>query len=164
MTEHQREAADRLPVLITIDSRQDDERVTEHVRGDLYRKGSHFYIRYTETQSQPERVKRRSDSAEDASRTQVILKVSENQVKLTRRGQVEAEQTFALGARQNGYYRSSAIRFPLTTATSKLSWDKPWPFEGPLQFDELRIAWSYQLYIEERCTGKFNIQLRITPA
>lgn len=164
MTEHQREAADKLPVLITIDSRQDDERVTQRVEGELYRKGSYFYIRYIETEPQPERVKRRSDSSADASRTQVTLKVSENLIKLTRRGQVESEQSFSLGARQNGYYRSSAIRFLLTTVTSKLSWDEPWPFEGPLQFDELRIAWSYQLYIEERCTGKFNIRLRITPA
>ncbi|MBG9732778.1 MULTISPECIES: DUF1934 domain-containing protein [Paenibacillus] len=164
MTEHQREAADRLPVLITIDSRQDDERVTQQVEGELFRKGSNFYIRYIEAEPQPERVKRRSDSSIDASRTQVTLKVSENLIKLTRRGQVESEQSFALGARQNGYYRSSAIRFPLTTVTSKLSWDEPWPFEGPLQFDELRIAWSYQLYIEERCTGKFNIRLRIIPA
>lgn len=164
MTEHHGNPASRLPILITIDSRHDDEQVTQRVQGDLYRKGSCFYIRYLETDSQPERVKRRSDSSGDGSRTQVTLKISGKRIKLIRRGLVESEHSFALGAELKGYYRSSVLRFLFTTVTLEISWDKPWPFEGQLQFDELHFAWSYRLYIEGRCTGTFQIQLRITPA
>ncbi len=174
MTERQAEAANKLMVRIVIDSRQDDERVTQEVTGELYRKGAHFYVRYIEPINHPERVNRRgdhpdgeNDGASDmsaSSPTQVMIKISKRQIKLTRRGQVESEQTFSYREKQGGYYRSQALRFPMTTYTSLMEWNNPWPFEGPLQFDQLMLTWAYQLYIEEQCTGQFEIKLKMTPA
>ncbi|MBN3524428.1 DUF1934 domain-containing protein [Paenibacillus apiarius] len=162
MTERQSEPANKRKVHIVIDSRQDDERVTQEVNGELYRKGEHFYVRYTEPVNHPDGKKDSDIGA--SSPTQVMIKISKRQIKLTRRGQVESEQTFSHREQRGGYYRSEALRFPMTTYTSLMEWNEPWPFDGPLQFDQLTLTWAYQLYIEEQCTGQFEIKLNVTPA
>ncbi|MCM3342209.1 DUF1934 domain-containing protein [Paenibacillus sp. MER TA 81-3] len=164
MTERQAEAANKLMVRIVIDSRQDDERVTQEVTGELYRKGSHFYVRYIEPINHPDGQNDGDSDMSASSPTQVMIKISKRQIKLMRRGQVESEQTFSYLEKQGGYYRSQALRFPMTTYTTLMEWNNPWPFEGPLQFDQLMLTWAYQLYIEEQCTGQFEIKLKMTPA
>ncbi|UHA75245.1 DUF1934 domain-containing protein [Paenibacillus sp. 481] len=168
------QSPDKLQVYITVRSRQDEEQVVQRIVGDLYRKGDSFFLRYVEPAPEQEGVKRRRGSkSETASQqtsddsttgtTQVTMKISKDQMKLIRRGHVESEQTFDMKQRQTGFYRSPVMRFLMTTETTKLDLGAAWPFEGPLQFEQLELEWAYRLYIEDQCTGQFDLLLRLRP-
>ena len=53
----------------------------QKARGDLYRKGDHTYIRYEEEPN-------------ELGRTVTLIKLEDNQIRIVRQGDVQAEQTF----------------------------------------------------------------------
>ncbi|WP_051217426.1 DUF1934 domain-containing protein [Paenibacillus assamensis] len=167
-------AANKYRTHLTIKSVQNKEQVEHTVDADVYCKGNHIYIRYEEPilaaeGDRSQAVKRRSSSAgtaEDqvqaAPVTNVMLKLSADEWKLTRRGDVESEMSFAPNMRLNGYYRSAALRFPLVTNTKQWTRrDRAIEQNGVIAQLPEYVAWAYDLYIEEDCVGQFALALTL---
>ena len=160
---------DKYRVRITVISRQQDERVEQTSEGDLYLRGSSIYLRYHECTPDPRHVKRRSGSDErdqaNTTNTSVMLKMNAQEWKLTRDGAVRSEMTFALGSVRTGRYLSETLSFPLETRTHRMHrQDEPYRLEGGQELMLPKtVRWSYDLYIEEQCTGQFDIELQIVP-
>lgn len=160
---------DKWPVRVTVISRQQDERVEQVTEGDLYRKGSSFYLRYTEEAPNPAQVKRRSSSSgqqnDQAPLTTVLVKLGQDEWKLTRTGAVKSEMTFALHKPCVGRYTSKVMSFLLETRTHRMKReDKSILLDNGEHYDiPIHVRWSYDLYIEEQCTGKFDIQILLEP-
>ncbi|MGZ9586752.1 DUF1934 domain-containing protein [Paenibacillus marinisediminis] len=161
--------SDKCRVRITVISRQQDERVEQAAEGDLYVKGSSFYLRYTEQVQDPNHVKRRSGSQMENSapvqETAVMLKISADEWKLTRSGSVRSEMSFAQGAARSGRYESKVLSFPLETRTRMMRRE-----DETFQMDNgetcsipAKLRWSYELFVDGRSTGRFDIQIRLQP-
>lgn len=76
-----------IPIQLQIDSFQQAKQFTQYVQEDLYYKGKQIYVRYIEPEVRSEQ---RGSSNSLVEATQVTLKIKRNQIKLIRRGQVEA--------------------------------------------------------------------------
>ena len=85
-----------------------------------------------------------------------MLKLTEDELKLIRHGEVESEQAFQLGQRLPGYYRSPFTSFNLSTHTQRL--------ELALEGITGRAAWAYDLYVFDEFSGHFSISLTIQEA
>ena len=79
-------------VRIRIESRSGSETTVQKARGDLYRKGDHTYIRYEEEPN-------------ELGRTVTLIKLEDNQIRIVRQGDVQAEQTFCLARRGLAFIR-----------------------------------------------------------
>ena len=152
--------ADR--VRIAIESRQDGEVTVLYADGQLYRKGSSFYLLYKESASDTERPVGSGAAGHaggDPLETSVTFKAGEHGGKLMRRGSVNSELTFVKDGRGGGYYQVSGMRFSVVTETS--DW-KPPVYEQD-EAGRLRAwtaSWSYTLYMEEERAGYFQLQIR----
>jgi len=129
-----------VPVSIRLDSTVSGELSQHHYRGELYRKGSSVYVRYTEL-----------DEEEREIRT--IVKLNAQEIKIMRSGQIESEQCFVLHERKRGLYRTRMGVLPLETDTRSMD----------VEFSEGRYsaAWTYSLYIAEEHAGEFALKLTI---
>ena len=76
-----------------------------------------------------------------------MLKLTEDELKLIRHGEVESEQAFKLGQRLPGYYRSPFTSFNLSTHTQRL--------ELALEGVSGRAAWAYDLYVFDEFSTLF---------
>lgn len=130
------------PVKLQIHSVADGEKVNQQVVGEALRKGNALYIRYVEEEQLP--------GSEPIRNT---VKITDNSVKLIRHGGVESEQTFELGKRLPGFYRSPFSSFALSTDTKELS----------LSLSNLsgKISFSYDLYVFEEQSGQLSISIEI---
>lgn len=128
------------PVQIELTSSVDGEVVRHRYDGDLYRKGQAVYVRYIEHD-------------ETGTETRTLLKLTEQEIKLTRRGQVESEQSFALQERRRGYYQTSMGRLPLVTETLAM--------EVVLGAESCSAVWSYSLHIADEPAGLFKLKIMI---
>lgn len=131
-------------VSITLVSVQAGQRNVVNVSGKVIAKGPHLYIRYEELEQGPR--------GEDIS-IRTTIKITSNQLKLIRHGGVESEQSFQLGQRLPGFYRSSYTQFNLSTETRKLDVVR----DGR----SLTVSWDYDLYVYEELSGQFAISLHI---
>ncbi|WP_051286740.1 DUF1934 domain-containing protein [Paenibacillus taiwanensis] len=158
--------SDKQRVRIHVTSRQQHECVELRVEGDLYYKGNSMYIRYIEPAPEEEQTKQQSGSSQHATLlpdTTVMLKLSAEEWKLSRRGHVQSEMSFAKERSLQGAYRSEVLRFPLVTRTRRME-RKDVPIrlsDGSETLFPSYIGWSYDLYIEEKCTGQFEIEMRL---
>ncbi|WP_211749639.1 DUF1934 domain-containing protein [Paenibacillus sp. Marseille-Q4541] len=130
------------PVKLQIHSVADGENVIQHVVGEALRKGTALYIRYEEEEQQT--------GSESIRNT---VKITGDSVKLIRHGGVESEQTFELGKRLPGFYRSPFTSFALSTDTKELT----------LAVSNLsgKISFSYDLYVFEEQSGQLSISIEI---
>lgn len=135
---------DKYGVSITLVSLQDGQENVVNVNGEVITKGQHLYIRYEELEQGPkgERVSVRT-----------TIKIAGNQLKLIRHGGVQSEQSFQLGQRLPGFYRSPYTQFNLSTETRKLDVER----DGR----SLKVTWEYDLYVYEELSGQFAISLHI---
>ncbi|GIO75756.1 hypothetical protein J27TS7_52700 [Paenibacillus dendritiformis] len=149
-------------VRIAIESRQDGEVTVLNADGELYRKGSSFYLLYKESASDMEHPAGSGASVQaggDPLATSVTFKAGEHGGKLMRRGGVNSELSFVKDGRGIGYYQVSGMRFSVVTETS--DW-KPPVYEKD-EAGRLRAwtaSWSYTLYMEEERAGYFQLQIR----
>ncbi|WP_274648506.1 DUF1934 domain-containing protein [Paenibacillus humicola] len=145
--------ADKAKVRIRLTSEVDGEKQEHTFGGEWYRKGRSVYLRYDER-----------DEADSEVRTTVRWR--EGELLVTRRGDVESEQTFVAGARRQGQYSSPHASFRLETDTSLL-----WMQCGDLMRTEaadeplgltlpMLIEWHYTLWIDSQQTGTFVIRLQ----
>lgn len=130
------------PVKLQIHSVADGEKVNQQVKGEAIRKAGSLYIRYEEKEQLPGSEPIRN-----------MVKISDDRVKLIRHGGVESEQSFELGKRLPGFYRSPFTSFALSTDTKKMS----------ISLSDLsgKISFSYDLYVYEEQSGKLSISIEI---
>ncbi|WP_019639941.1 DUF1934 domain-containing protein [Paenibacillus fonticola] len=132
------------PAVIVINSRQGDgDEVSEQrIKGESLIKGNSVYIRYVEPEHGP-----------TGGITRATVKISPDELKVMRHGEVESEQTFQQGKRLPGFYRSPYTRFNLSTDTSRLEVRLKGPYGT--------VTWEYGLLVHEEMTGHFAISLHI---
>ncbi|NBD27043.1 DUF1934 domain-containing protein [Paenibacillus glycinis] len=143
---------DKAKVNIMLESNIDGELQQNRLGGEWYRKGSTFFLRYEET--------------EEGSEVRTVVRWRDGELSVTRRGDVESQQTFVAGARRSGQYASRHASFALETETSFL-WVqfgdllKPDPSEDRLLPNlPLLLEWHYKLLVDDEQIGDFVIRLR----
>ncbi|GAB6928096.1 hypothetical protein JCM10914A_20790 [Paenibacillus sp. JCM 10914] len=136
---------DRQQVSIRLHSLHAGENTVQELPAEAFAKGNALYIRYTEPALGPHQ-----------GETRAMLKLTEDELKLIRHGEVESEQAFQLGQRLPGYYRSPFTSFKLSTHTQRLELE----LEGMFG----RVAWAYDLYVFDELSGHFSISLTIQEA
>ncbi|MEJ8307293.1 DUF1934 domain-containing protein [Saccharibacillus sacchari] len=128
-------------VLITINSRQDGEKVEQKLAGQVFQKNKSLYIRYEEP------------GASGGESVRTLLKVTQDELKVTRHGEVESEQSFRKGDSLPGFYRSPYTRFDMVTHTRELS--------VRMQGSTGEIHWEYELEVQDVLSGHFAVSLTI---
>lgn len=136
---------DRKQVSIRLQSLHEGENTIQELPAEALIKGNVLYVRYTEPALGPHQ-----------GETRAMLKLTEDELKLIRHGEVESEQAFKLGQRLPGYYRSPFTSFNLSTHTQRL--------ELALEGVSGRAAWAYDLYVFDEFSGHFSISLTIQEA
>lgn len=129
-------------VLITINSRQDEETVKQTLAGQLFRKDKALYVRYEEPGANG-----------NPGGVRTLLKVTQEELKVIRHGEVESEQSFRKGSRLPGFYRSPYTRFALITHTRDL--------RVRLEGSSGEIYWAYELEVHDAISGHFAVSLTI---
>ncbi|HEY4390656.1 MAG TPA: DUF1934 domain-containing protein [Paenibacillus sp.] len=123
-------------------SRQGQEETIQELTGEAMVRGDVVYIRYEEVEKGP-----------IGGMTRALVKISGDEVKLMRHGEVESEQTFRAGHKLPGFYFSPFTKFHLSTVTHRL--------ESKLSGAFGQVAWDYDLYVYDELSGNFNISLLI---
>lgn len=129
-------------VKITLTSRQDGEETVQALSGESFVKGDTVYIRYEEPESGP-----------GGGTARTMVKITGGELKIMRHGAVESEQTFQVGRKLPGFYRSPYMSFNLSTDTRML--------ETGLEGTSGHIVCEYDLYVYEELSGRFAISLHI---
>lgn len=135
-------------VKITVVSKQ-EEVVTQYFNGELYVKGQVVYIKYVEIIEQQE--------------IRHLIRYTPNEIKITRHGLVQSEQTYRVHERRVGSYDNKMIRLNVEAFTKRLvatdvhnnaiiGMPKALPFH--LNFD-------YDLFVDGQSTGSFSIKITI---
>ncbi|QSF45223.1 DUF1934 domain-containing protein [Paenibacillus tianjinensis] len=136
--------SDKYGASVTLESLQDGQRNVMKAAGEVMARGPQLYIRYEEAEQGPR--------GETVS-VRTTIKISGSELKLIRHGSIESEQSFVLGRRLPGFYRSPYTQFNLSTDTRKLDITR----EGR----SLNVSWEYDLYVYGELSGQFAISLYI---
>ncbi|ASR49631.1 hypothetical protein B4V02_24625 [Paenibacillus kribbensis] len=129
-------------VQIRLHSHHDGEDVVQELSGEAIVRGKHLYIRYDEPAESPQGGTIRN-----------TVKIGPDELKLIRHGEVQSEQSFALGRRLPGFYRSPFLSLNMSAHTQKLD----------IRMDGFTgyVSWTYDLYVFEDFSGHFAISLHI---
>ncbi|KWX79372.1 DUF1934 domain-containing protein [Paenibacillus jilunlii] len=141
MTEVQSE---KYGVSVILESVQGGERNVLQAAGEVIARGDQLYLRYEETQPGPKG---------EAVSVRTTVKITGSGLKLIRHGGVQSEQSFVLGQRLPGFYRSPYTQFNLSTDTRKL--------DVKCAGRSLEVSWEYDLYVYGELSGQFAISLHI---
>ncbi|CAH1226174.1 hypothetical protein PAECIP111892_05713 [Paenibacillus auburnensis] len=136
--------SDKYGASVTLESLQGGQRNVMKAAGEVIARGPQLYIRYEEAEQGPQ--------GETVS-VRTTIKISGSELKLIRHGNIESEQSFVLGRRLPGFYRSPYTQFNLSTDTRKLDISR----EGR----SLNVSWEYDLYVYGELSGQFAISLYI---
>jgi len=133
-------------VRIRIVSDQEQEQTIQEFRGERIDKDSQVYIRYEENLTD-------TPLTGEAAKTMTTLKLGIDVIKLIRHGAVQSEQSFQMGKKLPGFYRSPFVQLQLSQMTSRLRID--------LQDVAGTVEWEYELFAHEESTGQFKVSLTI---
>lgn len=133
---------EQIKARIVVTSRQDQEETVQEWMGEAFVKGDTTYIRYEEPEVVP-----------GSGTTRTLVKITGGDLKIMRHGGVESEQTFEVGRRLPGFYRSPLTSFNLSTRTRSL--------ETSLTGATGQVVCEYDLYVFEDLSGHFAISLHI---
>ncbi|MEK4248816.1 DUF1934 domain-containing protein [Paenibacillus sp. FSL W7-1287] len=139
-------------IWIQLESEQDNEVVTQQMLGEWYLKDKAFYIKYTEQT--------------DAGEVRHLLRYESNELKVSRKGAVDAEQVYRIHERREGFYSNGMINLETAAYTYQLiikdamehivlGLPKRLPFS---------LVWDYELYVGEQSTGRFKLRLLLKEA
>jgi uncharacterized beta-barrel protein YwiB (DUF1934 family) len=103
---------------------EEEEANIQLAEGVLYERPDGWFLRYEEP------------DAENGTTT-ATLKFSLDKVKLMRRGAVESDMTFQVGATHQGFYTTPLIRMELETVTTEIHVE--------IEEGKGRLVWSYLL-------------------
>ncbi|MMZ59953.1 putative beta-barrel protein YwiB [compost metagenome] len=127
---------------IVVASRQGADQTVQEIKGEVIVRGSSVYIRYEEPEKGP-----------TGGITRTMVKITGNEIKIMRHGEIESEQTFQAGRKLPGFYHSPFTKFHLSTDTGKLDIALDGTFG--------RIVWEYDLYVYDELSGHFAISMLI---
>ncbi|OPA73548.1 hypothetical protein BVG16_28385 [Paenibacillus selenitireducens] len=134
------------PVRVRLVSHQDQGQTVQEYSGERIDKGSSIYIRYEESgEGLPQGT--------DKDKTITTVKIEREIIKIIRHGTVQSEQSFQLGRRLPGFYRSPYVNTQLSQETTHMHMD--------MQEVEGIVEWSYELFAYDESTGQFKISLTI---
>ena len=135
--------SDKMPVKLRIVSDSGGETIRQTVAGFRYVRGVNQIFRYEEEEP-------------GMGRTITLLKVSPDEIRIVRQGDVESEQTFAVGETRPGYYRTPQGTLHLTTRTEGVQ----------VELDEGlgRICWTYEMQVSGESAGIYQLDIHIQPA
>ncbi|NMO97913.1 DUF1934 domain-containing protein [Paenibacillus lemnae] len=136
---------DRKQTTIILHSMHGGENTVHELPAEVFAKGEALYVRYEEPRMGPHQ-----------GSTRATVKLSMDEVKILRHGEVQSEQAFRLGQNMPGFYRSPFTSFQLSTHTQRMHVD--------LHGMSGSASWEYDLYVFEDCTGHFSISLTIQEA
>ena len=137
--------SDRKQATIILHSFHEGENTVQELPAEVFAKGNILYVRYDEPKMGPHQ-----------GDTRATVKLSADELKLIRHGEVQSEQTFRLGQKMPGFYRSPYTSFHLSTHTQRLSIE--------LSGMSGSAAWAYDLYVFGEFSGHFSISLTIQEA
>lgn len=133
---------DMRKAMISLISEHDGNKVTQKLPAEVIVKGTYMYARYEEKAASP-----------TGGTIRNLLKIGPDSIKLVRHGEIESEQSFQLGKRLPGFYRSPYSSFNLSTDTKQMKID--------LKDMTGHLSWTYDLYVFENLTDQFTISLHI---
>ncbi|WP_167859449.1 DUF1934 domain-containing protein [Paenibacillus cymbidii] len=125
-------------VPLTIAGGSEDDRIERRTQADLYRKGQHVYLRYSELE-------------EEMGRTTTTVRLGPDGVRIIRHGDVRSEQTFSAGETHRGYYETAHGKVELATSTRELH----------MRLEETGgdVQWRYELSVSGDPAGMFTLRL-----
>lgn len=146
----QREISSKAFVRITLDSTADGEKLSRTLDGEWYYRNNGIYVKYEEE--------------DEGNRVRTLVSWKNGVLKVTRRGDAESEQSFALGDRLPGYYANGQVRLNLDSETTLLrvvSDTIPGADERALPQPALPLVleWHYNLWSEDEPAGRFIVRL-----
>jgi uncharacterized beta-barrel protein YwiB (DUF1934 family) len=128
-------------VTVRIESKVDeDQSIDQFVEGELYPKGSHYYLRYNEPDP-------------EMAGTATVIKLEPDLVRIIRQGSLRSEQTFKAGQRMKGYYDAPQGKLELETDTAWLNMG--------LKQGLGTVDWGYDLFVMEQRAGAYQLRLTI---
>jgi uncharacterized beta-barrel protein YwiB (DUF1934 family) len=128
---------------IRLESSQEEETTITEYKGTLYRKPHAVFLRYEET-------------GEDGSRSAVTVRFDGGVLRIVRRGEVDSEQSYAVGKRLAGSYKSPYMKLGLETDTDHLQMTG-----GDRGGLPVTLEWRYGLWVNEEWMGRFDLRLYI---
>lgn len=132
--------SEKHPIQLQITSVNGDETIRQTVAGIRYIRGANQYFRYEENEP-------------GMGRTSTLLKVSPEEIRVIRQGDVESEQTFAVGETRPGFYRTPQGTLHLTTRAESVSVE--------LDNGIGSIRWSYEMHLAGEYAGTFRLDIEI---
>ena len=129
-------------VMLTLNSYSNDETICLTYLADRYVKGVNQYFRYTEV--------------EGNGRTVTLLKVGPEEIRVIRQGDIESEQTFAVGEFRQGFYRTDQGTLQLSTRTSLVS--------VHLEEGLGTVEWAYEMHLAGEFVGNYRLDVKIEEA
>lgn len=127
---------------ITLSSSSGTETSVQQMRGEVIRTGGTVYIRYEEPEAGP-----------TGGITRSTVKITGEEIKVLRHGEVESQQSFSRGKKLPGFYRSPYTTFQMSTDTKEV--EIRWAQDGG------SLRWTYDLYIYDELSGQFIVSLQI---
>lgn len=140
--------AAKTKVQITLQSRQDDELSIHTYEGDWAVRNRSAFLVYEEVDE------------DRRLRTTVRWDPALQELKITRRGDVETEHHFVCGARRRGEYRVSGARLLMETETDELQVTGGADAKASLELP-VTMEWKYRLWMSEESVGYFQLRLHI---
>lgn len=134
--------SDRKQATIILHSLHEGENTVQELPAEVFAKGNALYVRYEEPKMGPYQ-----------GDTRATVKLTGDELKIIRHGEVQSEQAFRLGQKLPGYYRSPFASFQLSTHTQRLSID--------ISDMSGNASWAYDLYVFDEFSGHFSISLTI---
>lgn len=132
---------DMRPVHVTIESKQQDETVKQTLDGMITYKGDTLYVRYMEPEEQ------------GMGKTSTTIKFSFEELRVIRRGEVEAEQVFRMGEQMPGAYRIGPMRLAMETKLLEL--------DNRLANGIGVLSWRYELHVDGHFVDIVQVNVRI---
>jgi uncharacterized beta-barrel protein YwiB (DUF1934 family) len=141
---------DKGTVRLRLTSRIDGQTIEQTMQAGWNRVGCDIYLRYEEPD-------------EAMGRTRTLVKWSPaggeaghgGTLRVVRHGDFESEQTFRIGERLPGRYKTPYGLMTLEADTTRL--------EADLRDGWGRLSWSYTLYVDEERTGEYDLTIRVEP-
>ena len=132
---------DMRPVYVTIESKQQGETVKQTLEGMVTYKGDTLYVRYMEPEEQ------------GMGKTSTTIKFNFDELRVIRRGEVDAEQVFRMGEQMPGAYRIGPMRLAMETKLLQL--------DNRVKGGLGTLSWRYELYVDEQFVDIVQVNVGI---
>ncbi|SDD19177.1 Uncharacterized beta-barrel protein YwiB, DUF1934 family [Paenibacillus sp. UNCCL117] len=141
------QAADpgKIRVRVRLHSFAESQRTVSDMPGFLVRKQDCLYLRYEEPQEA------------QMGRTMTTMRLTPEEVRIIRHGDVRFEQTFAAGGRHIGYLDTAHGRMELEAVTHAFGLRLP-ERGGDLPFE---ASWLYELTVMGEAAGRVEVRLEV---